>query len=70
MSYIARLEQPSDHAAVESITRDAFWDVYQPGTDVHYFVHRLRDVDAFVPELGMYNVLLLIIIRLRGTGWR
>ena len=40
-----------DHAALESLTRDAFWDVYRPGCDEHYLVHRLHEQNACTLEL-------------------
>ena len=48
-----RNEAPYDHRAVEQLTRDAFWDVYQPGCDEHYLVHLLRKSDAFIPQLSI-----------------
>lgn len=27
-----RIEIPADYRAVEELTREAFWDVYRPGT--------------------------------------
>lgn len=27
-----RIETPADYRAVEELTREAFWDVYRPGT--------------------------------------
>jgi len=55
-----RLETPADHYAVEEITRDAFWvfwdsDYWEKGKkicDEHLLVHKLRNVDALVPELN------------------
>ena len=46
-----RLETEQDHRAVEELTRDAFWNVYKPGADEHYFVHEMRDHPDFLPEL-------------------
>ena len=34
-----RLETENDYRAVETLTRNAFWNVYKPGADEHYFVH-------------------------------
>ncbi len=48
-----RRETPGDHAAVEQLTRDAFWNVYRPGCLEHYVVHVLRKDPAFVPELDL-----------------
>ena len=47
-----RLETPADYAVVENLTREAFWNVYKPGADEHYFVHMMRSHETFIPELG------------------
>ena len=47
-----RLEKESDHRAVEELTRDAFWNVYKPGADEHYYVHQMRRHPDFIPELA------------------
>ena len=48
---IIRRETPADYAAVENLTREAFWNVYRPGCLEHYVVHLLRSDPAFVSEL-------------------
>ena len=47
-----RLETPNDYRAVEELTREAFWNVYKPGADEHYFVHMMRSHPDFIPELA------------------
>ena len=49
---IIRRETQIDHAAVEHLTREAFWNVYRPGCLEHYVVHVLREDPDFVPEPG------------------
>ncbi len=46
-----RLENKEDYAEVESLVREAFWNVYRPGCLEHYVIHVLRDDPAFVKEL-------------------
>lgn len=49
-----RLETPDDYHAVEEISREAFWQFWEENCtvcDEHLLVHKLRDVDAYVPEL-------------------
>lgn len=46
-----RLENEKDYRAVEELTREAFWNVYKPGADEHYYVHMMRSHPDFVPEL-------------------
>ena len=47
-----RLETQADYRAVEELTREAFWNVYKPGADEHYFVHMMRSHPDFIPELA------------------
>lgn len=56
MSTILRLESQSDYERVENLTREAFWDVYQPGCIEHLIAHKLRKVPAFLPELDFVAV--------------
>ena len=50
--YSIRLETPEDYRTVEELTREAFWNVYKPGADEHYFVHQMRNHPDFIPELA------------------
>jgi len=55
MNITFRLETPADYYAVEEMTRDAFWTFWGDDRkicDEHLLVSKLRDVDAFVPELN------------------
>ena len=49
--YTIRQEEKKDHAAVENLVRESFWNVYRPGCSEHFVLHVLRDDPAFVPEL-------------------
>jgi predicted N-acetyltransferase YhbS len=51
MNIEIRLERPDDFRETETLTRDAFWDIYKPGCDEHLLLHKLRKVPAFIPEL-------------------
>ncbi len=46
-----RNEQPADYAAVEEVTRKAFYNMYIPGCVEHYLVHIMRGHEDFIPEL-------------------
>ena len=46
-----RLEQPQDWREVESLTREAFWNVYRPGCTEHYVLNQYRHNPDFIPEL-------------------
>ena len=49
---IIRRETESDYRAAEELVREAFWNVYRPGCQEHYVLHRFRCDPAFVPELS------------------
>ena len=46
-----RNEKKEDYRAVENLIRESFWNVYRPGCLEHYVIHKLRDDEAFIPEL-------------------
>ncbi|MCI2108659.1 MAG: N-acetyltransferase [Bacteroidales bacterium] len=48
---IIRLECEKDYRTVENLTREAFWNVYQPGCTEHYVLHCYRSNPDFIPEL-------------------
>ena len=48
---IIRLETSKDHAKVEHLVQESFWNVYRPGCLEHYVLHCLRDDPDFIPEL-------------------
>lgn len=50
-NYTIRLERKEDYRTVENLTREAFWNVYQPGCVEHYVLHCYRSNPDFIPEL-------------------
>ena len=50
--FVIRPETEKDYRAVEELTREAFWNVYKPGADEHYFVHQMRKHPDFIPSLA------------------
>ena len=46
-----RLEQPKDYREVESLTREAFWNIYRPGCTEHYVLNQYRSNPDFIPQL-------------------
>jgi len=48
---IIRREEERDYRIIENLTREAFWNVYQPGCDEHLILHKFREDPAFIPEL-------------------
>jgi putative acetyltransferase len=51
MNSIIRNETENDYRFVEEITRDAFWNLYFPGCNEHYLVHKMRNHTDFLKEL-------------------
>ena len=51
-NFTIRIETEKDYRAVEELTREAFWNVYKPGADEHYYVHMMRSHPDFIPELA------------------
>ena len=51
MNINIRLETEDDYFKVEELTREAFWNLYNPGCDEHYLCHILRDHKDFIKEL-------------------
>ncbi len=51
MDIILRNETEKDHRIVEEITREAFWNLYCPGCNEHYLVHKMRNHPDFIQEL-------------------
>ena len=50
--YSIRVEEERDYSTVESLVRQAFWNVYRPGCTEHYVLHHLRNCPDFIPELA------------------
>ena len=48
---IIRNERKEDWEIVETITRQAFYNLYVPGCVEHYLVHIMREHEDFIPEL-------------------
>jgi putative acetyltransferase len=51
LNFEIRNETEYDQRIVEEITRKAFWNLYVPGCDEHYLIHKLRSHADFVKEL-------------------
>lgn len=52
MAISFRLETPADYTHVETLTREAFWNLYQPGCNEHYIINHMRGHADFLPELS------------------
>lgn len=53
MGISIRPSSKADYAETENLTREAFWDLFQPGCSEHLVLHQLRESKAFVPELDL-----------------
>jgi putative acetyltransferase len=51
MNVTLRTEEEKDFRIVESISREAFWNVYRPGCCEHFILHQLRSSPEFIKEL-------------------
>ena len=54
--FTIRRTASGDYDATEMVTREAFWNVYEPGCDEHYLLHVMRGSDGFIPELDLVAV--------------
>lgn len=59
---LLRLEQKEDYSDVENITREAFWNIYQPGCEEHFLVHKIRGTKQFVSELDFVATIDDVIV--------
>lgn len=50
---VIRRERPEEYFQVENLVRESFWNVYRPGCQEHFVLHRLREDPAFVKELDL-----------------
>lgn len=48
-----RKETPADYQSVETLTRAAFWNIYEPGCAEHYLVHVMRSHPDFISDLAL-----------------
>ena len=51
MEIVLRNEEEKDYRIVEELTREAFWNLYSPGCNEHYLVHKMRNHPDFIKEL-------------------
>ena len=52
MNITIRHETEKDFRRVEEVTRDAFWNLYVPGCEEHFLVHKMRKHADFIKELS------------------
>lgn len=42
-----------DYSPTENLTRDSFWNIYKPGCDEHFMLHKKRSSTCYIPELDI-----------------
>ncbi len=52
MNIIVRNEEQGDFRRVETIAREAFWNLYFPGAYEHFVIHLMRNHPDFIKELA------------------
>lgn len=53
MPVTIRAATASDHGSTELLTRQAFWNHFQPGSDEHYLLRLIRNHVDYIPELDL-----------------
>ena len=53
---ILREEEKKDYFQNENVTREAFWNLYRPGCDEHFILHKLRERDSFIKKLTLIAI--------------
>lgn len=53
MNITVRNITEKDHYDIELVVKRAFWNLYMPGCDEHYLVHRLWNEPCYIPELSL-----------------
>lgn len=51
MDVLIRNTKTDDYPATENLTREAFWNIYQPGCDEHLVLHNIRKRECYISEL-------------------
>jgi len=53
MNLTIRQAKEIDFKETESLTREAFWDLYKPGSDEHFVLHKIRESKSYIGELDL-----------------
>lgn len=54
---LIRLENENEYRDVENLVRESFWNVYRPGCEEHFVLHKMRSDPGFVRELDFVMLL-------------
>ncbi|MGL4847807.1 MAG: GNAT family N-acetyltransferase [Clostridium sp.] len=52
MNIVIRNEEEKDYREVESIVREAFWNLYIPGCEEYLVVHKMRNHEDYIKDLS------------------
>lgn len=47
-----RYESEKNFRKVEEITREAFYNLYVPGCEEHFLIHKIREHEDYIKELS------------------
>src|SRR5690606_16840389 len=56
MNIEIRITTKADFKSTENLTRETFWNLYNPGCSEHYILHRLRESKSYVGELDLIAI--------------
>jgi len=53
LEIIIRPSKDIDFKETENLTRESFWDLYKPGSDEHFVLHKIRESKCYISELDL-----------------
>lgn len=56
MNLIFKKTEEKDFFKTENLTREAFWNLYNPGCNEHFVLHNLRKSKSYIPELDIVAI--------------
>jgi predicted N-acetyltransferase YhbS len=56
MEILIQRTKPKDFLTTENITREAFWNLYNPGCSEHFILHKLRLSKSYVEGLDLIAI--------------
>lgn len=51
-----RTTAKNDFISTENLTRETFWNLYNPGCSEHFILHKLRESKSYVEELDLVAI--------------
>ncbi len=56
MNIIIRKTNKSEYFQTEYLTREAFWNLYQPGCSEHLILHKIRKSDSYISNVDLIAI--------------